>query len=373
MFHFSSIKIHLSIHKGPVFDKVGTGSRLFPSVGLRTPHESIKANFGQDEFRFDINAYVCQERTRVWRTIQSLPITLKVDQLTNESGFTALEGRAYGSLKGRSLPPAPNTETVSRFNEIVLSYLNHYGYSQSYQALKKATSSSQPTSVPAIAPIVGEDMDLDTDAEESVAETLLQEQKEEEALYRRIKILNAVQAGDIDIALEETRLHYPSVLEVEDGLMKFRLRCRKLVELILESAELLKKIQGEKAVSNGHSTVDRSAADGVFDMEMEVDGVPVPVSGTLATNGHTNIADGGGDTDMEIYHQAFGKALAYGQDLQRDYKDDKRELVANLFKQSASLMAFADPVRADQDTAALVSHESRIELANELNKAILGE
>jgi len=34
-------------------------------------------------------------------------------------------------------------------------------------------------------------------------------------------------------------------------------------------------------------------------------------------------------------------------------------------------MAFADPLQADRDTAALVSHESRVELANELNKAIL--
>jgi len=34
-------------------------------------------------------------------------------------------------------------------------------------------------------------------------------------------------------------------------------------------------------------------------------------------------------------------------------------------------MAFADPLEADQETAAQVSHESRIELANELNKSIL--
>ena len=76
---------------------------------------------------------------------------------------------------------------------------------------------------------------------------------------------------------------------------------------------------------------------------------------------------------MEIYHQAFGKALAYGQSLQWEYRGDKREEVVNLFQRSASLLAFTDPLQADRETGALVSHESRLELANELNKAILGE
>jgi hypothetical protein len=34
---------------------------------------------------------------------------------------------------------------------------------------------------------------------------------------------------------------HPKVLEREEGLMRFKLRCRKFVELILEAAELKKK------------------------------------------------------------------------------------------------------------------------------------
>jgi len=269
----------------------------------------------------------------------------------------------------------PSSETKGKLDDIVLSYLNHHGYSKSYQALKKAMNAEKLPSAPVaptIAP-VGEDMDLDTDVEEAATASTLFERKEEQDLQDRIKILRAVQSGDIDSALAETQQHYPRVLEADGGLMKFRLRCRKLVELIIESAELLKKLQAEKAIANtnGHSAIPGSSTvDGMFDMEMDVEAQTTSSTSIPLGNGRPP-TDIGVESTAEIYHQAFGKALAFGQSLQWEYRDDKREEVVNLFKRSASLLAFADPLQADQETGALVSHESRVELANELNQAIL--
>jgi len=175
--------------------------------------------------------------------------------------------------------------------------------------------------------------------------------------------------------LTETQKHYPSVLETDGGFMKFRLRCRKLVELIVEAAELLKKIQAERAAvsTNGHSAArEVSTVDGVFDMEMDLDSGPTSSTRPSFSNGGTrNGSNPVEELAMEVYHQAFGKALAFGQSLQGEYRENKREEVVSLFKSSASLMAFTDPLRADQEICGLASHESRIELASELNQAIL--
>jgi hypothetical protein len=377
--HLSSEKWLTGLMKGLIFDRVGVERRLFPSVGLRTPRESVKANFGQEEFRFDIDAYVYQERTRVWRTIQSIPLTLTVDLRTHRSAFTSFTDKTI-SIDNSQPAHAPSSETKGKLDEIVLSYLNHHGYCKSYQAMKKTMSVGQVPQVPQ-APTtllsIGDDMDLDTDVEEAATANTLQERKEERDLRNRIKILKAVQSGHIDTALTETQKHYPSVLETDGGFMKFRLRCRKLVELIIEAAELLKKIQAERAAvsTNGHSAArEVSTVDGVFDMEMDLDSGPTSSTRPSFSNGGTrNGSNPEEETAMEVYHQAFGKALAFGQSLQGEYRENKREEVVSLFKSSASLMAFTDPLRADQEICGLASHESRIELASELNQAILGE
>lgn len=49
---------------GPVFRDLASADELYPSVGLRTSGEAIRANFGHEKFMFDIDSYIKREETQ---------------------------------------------------------------------------------------------------------------------------------------------------------------------------------------------------------------------------------------------------------------------------------------------------------------------
>lgn len=66
----------------------------------------------------------------------------------------------------------------------------------------------------------------------------------------------------------------------------------------------------------------------------------------------------------------LGEALAYGQQLQEDYRDDMREDVQRVLRDSFSLLAYTDP--RGSVVGHLLEESGRREVAEELNSAILG-
>ncbi|PBL01480.1 hypothetical protein ARMGADRAFT_1073763 [Armillaria gallica] len=132
-------------------------------------------------------------------------------------------------------------------------------------------------------------------------------------------------SGDIDAALSETQKCHPSVLEAEEGLMMFKLRCRKFVELILEAGEMKKAM---KPKSHAHPDVSDS------DSEM-VDGMDL------------------------------------GDDMSMDIDDGFSNGVSMSAAEKLGILAWDDPLEAGGSAAEVVGIEARIALANELNQAIL--
>lgn len=192
----------------------------------------------------------------------------------------------------------------------------------------------------------------------------------------RTRIAHNVVAGDIDAALEETQLHHPKVLEAEGGLMLFKLRCRKFVELILKGAEIKRQMGRTEHISrDGQESTD----------EMDVDDDSPPVASptlTSTVNGfESNVLPGdvgpkipGGKTAATArYDAATTEAIAYGQMLQADYKGDPRPEVEAIFQRTFGIVAWDDPLRAGGSAAEVAGHHSRVALANELNQAILSE
>lgn len=53
----STTKVLISI-LGPAFKNIKTDTNLFPSVGMKRPHEHLRVNFGQSPFIFDIDRVV---------------------------------------------------------------------------------------------------------------------------------------------------------------------------------------------------------------------------------------------------------------------------------------------------------------------------
>jgi hypothetical protein len=66
----------------------------------------------------------------------------------------------------------------------------------------------------------------------------------------------------------------------------------------------------------------------------------------------------------------LGEALAYGQQLQEDYRDDIREDVQRVLRDAFSLLAYTDP--RGSVVGHLLEESGRKEVAEELNSAILG-
>jgi hypothetical protein len=116
--------------------------------------------------------------------------------------------------------------------------------------------------------------------------------------------------------------------------MLFKLRCRKFVELILDAADALKRTKGERA-----------------------DGLPkrAPSAATA-----------------EAAQISLANALAYGQQLELDYKDDTRPEIAAYLKRTFSVVAYEDPLNVAGEVGRIAGQESRNTLAMEMNEAILG-
>jgi hypothetical protein len=342
----------------------------------------VRANFGHELFKFDIENHVLQQRNATWTSIQSAPWTWPV---------------AGG--EGKDLTPAStsNTEThvKSQINDLVLAYLSHHGYARTARAFEVQSSargglstlkSSSTFASSSTSHLAEHDQIMDMD---DVPQSPTIAPASMDDIDTRTRIVHAVLAGDIDAALSDTQTHFPRALDADAGLMLFKLRCRKFVELVLEAAELRKRMRAEEAeMSVEVDGDDKGTLDG---MRMDVDD-EAGVSDAGVMNGY----GGGGSSTSAIpikhkrkasfasyshsslsgatvaqYGSALERAVAYGQELQSDYKD--RPEVRAIFKRTSVIMAFEDPLGAGGDAAEVAGQAARANLATEVNQAILRE
>ncbi|QRV90926.1 Ran-binding protein 9 [Ceratobasidium sp. AG-Ba] len=331
---------------------------LYPSVGLRTPKERVLANFGQQPFRFDIATYVMQQKDRVWRDIQRTPL----DVLKSPTRIVRAEPEAAALSS-----PEREAETLRRpLRALVLSYLTHHGYSSTARALR-ATTINPPTTL-------GGDTSMD---EERQVEHELEQDEDDTAARQRI--VRAVSVGDIDSALAEIESQYPKFVAADRdehdeetgmdadigdngeatnsmGMVMFRLRCRKLVEMVLaaEGDDLDEEASPDTPTRHSLTLKGKDKGKGKASRDsMDLDG-DVDMSPTEPTSG-----------------RGLAAALEYGQFLHQKYGKDRRPGVAAELRAAAGLVAYTDPRTALGPAGALVCAEARVKLADEVNKVIL--
>lgn len=124
---------------------------LYPTVGMQSMCGRLKANFGQERFVYDIEAYAQQQRERV-----------------------------LSSVMARKLPA-----DYRILSDTVLAYLMHNGYSGTAEAFAK-----------------------DAGREEIY-------QKERDSMMKRQAVCNKVLAGDIDGAIKQLEKQFPEVLKTQ--------------------------------------------------------------------------------------------------------------------------------------------------------------
>ncbi|KAJ7139527.1 hypothetical protein C8R44DRAFT_764701 [Mycena epipterygia] len=332
---------------GSVFKDIGKSSDLYPSIGLRHSGEAVRVNFGQDPFKFDIEYHVHQQRIQTWSNILTTPID------PSFVGDDKLNGGAVISSKAKAVP-VTEEQAKGAINKLVLSYLAHHGYAKTARAFQK-----QSVGLSGVSSTAG-DQDVDMDGSgASVTDSPLGFDGDMEL---RTRIVNSVVAGDIDTALSETKNHYPSVLEADEGLMLFKLRCRKFVELLLEATELHKKMKTEDIVDDD-------------EMGMDIDDDAVPLASPVLPRfpmGSKRVSFSPARTSNKAQVEgALNQAIIYGQTLLNDYTSDKRPEVQTMFNRTVGIVAWHDPIEHGGVAAEVAGPEARVELANELNQAIL--
>ena len=334
---------------------------------MRHNGESIRVNFGHEPFKFDIDYHVQQQRDTTWRRILGTPLDgsflSDLSKRTSEEKDDVKEKYNSGILT--------EEHTKSMISRLVLSYLIHHGYAKAAQSLQQQQALLEDN----LRKVATADQDMVTDSILSGNEKMDLSTLEDD-IERRTRIVNAVVTGNIDLAISETAKYHPLVLEAEAGLMLFRLRCRKFVELVLEASELKKRRKAEQ--------VDKVASmeiDGMDDVDwvgMEIDDElkePIDVGHSNGFLGPTTSVGLGKrrESTTSLVEQALNRAISYGQSLANDYKADTRPEVKQLFKRTFAIVAWDDPREAGGLVAEVVSPEARISLANELNQAILSE
>lgn len=274
--------------------------------------------------------------------------------------------------------------------QLVLSYLAHHGYAKTARAFQEQCEGARRASGSG-------DHTMDVTSGGSGGASSLDAEYD---LRTRIEVINSVLKGDVDTAIALTRDHHPSVLEREQGLMLFKLRCRKFVELILQASNALKKVQAEQAAVEEQehrqaqqlAAYERAMADadalgsGVAMDVDDDDARPSIRTSETSTSASSPTPPPPPPTRTSRRHSphpptpsslaakaALHTAIEYGQKLEADYKTDGRAEVRGHLKRTFGVVAYADPIAAGGEVAEMAGQEARARLANELNQAILGE
>lgn len=258
-------------------------------------------------------------------------------------------------------------------NKLVLSYLAHHGYVKTARAFQKQTRDAveERTSV-------DDDIEMDdVPGPSTSSSSSFPTSKLEADIELRTRIVNSVLCGDIDSALSETRKHYSGTLEAEEGLMLVKLRCRKFVELVLETAELEKKMKAAKAKEEASAP----EMDGIEEDGMGMDVDDEMISASPIANGSNGVSLLSSDVPSRPpsaralctsqYEAALNAALTYGKTLDQDFKATKSPEAKNIFIQTFAILTSSDPLSAGGAIAEVAGHDARVKLANELNQAIL--
>ncbi|GJN92586.1 hypothetical protein Rhopal_005617-T1 [Rhodotorula paludigena] len=293
--------------------------KLFPTVGLRTPNEAVRVNFGAEPFKFDIEGLVLERKRAVLARLATTDVS--------DASLVPSPTPSIPSL----LPPSKQARLHETLQVLISSYLIHTGCAAAAAAFDEQiqeerlersrnlglTSGRGLQAIPAQA-------NGSKRASAPIAAT--------GAIRARIR--SAVLAGDARLALQLIEESYPAALDpgapgtdAEDGDITFRLRCRIFIEAVLELSRASRDPAAISSASNPSPAVP-------------------PV----------NLDD----------------LISLGQSLHAAYSADPRPAVRSELEAVLGLMAYADPEReATGRTRDLLDPSEREKLADEVNRAVL--
>lgn len=182
---------------------------LTPIIGLKNGN-SVSSNFGQNEFIFDIDGYINDEKLKIYKKIFNYTKDSKSDVINRINVNTDKE--------------IPNV-----LQNLVSSYFNHLGYIDISKTFLQEIKNEQ----------VDETLIKNFNKIETISSI------DENNLKIRQQIRKYLISGDIDSSIKLTNLNFPKVFGKNEEIL-FKLNCNKFIQLI-------KKTQIDEAIEFGQS------------------------------------------------------------------------------------------------------------------------
>ncbi|KAG0361728.1 hypothetical protein BG005_007434 [Podila minutissima] len=344
---------------------------LYPTVGMRTVGEIVEANFGQQEFLFDIEEYVKEEKVEAWQALEEKLQKVAVEQ--NQAGLMS-----------------------QNLSDLVLSYMIHHGYSES--ALQFSKDLAPPPSSTSYVPQRGgrgphDDVSMSpTTAKHGKPSLSVGDDRSSSVLdaERRKNIRIAIMAGEIDCAMRLLEDHYPGIMDQNEDML-LQLRCRKFVEMVTSSSSHLKALDKQEKLGGSHHDMEMAETNGHTQRKTatQLESTPEPMDVDQANNLNKSptarkkakMVDKsatpttkGASSDEGL--EGLGRlkdAIKYGQYLQEQYRDSQRSSIQDMLIDSFSVLAYSDPEPGVSLTAAAPVSKpvSRKAVADTVNTAIL--
>ncbi|KAL9132239.1 MAG: hypothetical protein Q9217_000043 [Psora testacea] len=303
---------------GNAFRDINPGIALYPSVGMRRPHAHLVVNFGQRPFTFDIDTMVERQKEQIRGEINSTDVS--------------------------SIHPTLNKDDMCK--ALVAQYFSHDDYVETAQAFAEE--------------VRRETVALNGTPESPIDGYLAIEEDHDAANRQQIRA--AILDGDIDTALRLTNTYFPHVLSAHRDI-DFRVRCRKYIEMMRLAADLLDTPPVSEPTNtqatNGHAE------------EMDLDEMPAQKSSEADAWDKIDTSNTI-SRDMR-WHDLVSKAIAYGQELNHEFKDETDPQFRDQFKETMKelfgMLAYKDARKSP--AARWLEVGERVKVAEGLNAAIL--
>jgi hypothetical protein len=332
---------------GTAFRDIKSDTPYYPTVGMKKHGETLRANFGQEPFAFDIDKVVQDEKAAIQAEIN----------------------------RPHSANTVASTDETQLIHKLVAQYLAHDGYVETARAFAeevvdeaRALANDDNATVPYRE--VVEDLEALNRQSESPLTHLLAYSN------TNLEIRAAILEGDIDKALKHTTAYYPHVLRDNENIY-FKLRCRKFIEMIRQCNELNAQCHPIATPTSKRSTTSaynnrNSTATDEYDFEMELDeqlGVHNPVPSWDNKDDELDDEDDVDHKETKL-QQLTQDTIEYGMELRTEFANDPRREVKRALEDTFALIAYENA--KESSLAPLLEVAGRTPVAEELNSAILG-
>ncbi|KAJ9104422.1 hypothetical protein QFC21_001917 [Naganishia friedmannii] len=350
---------------GHAFKNIAPADKLYPSIGLRTPGETVQCNF-TGPFKYDIVTHVRQVKRDLLNTIlRKDSVNIKADvstgeDLQREHTLTpiAVSGKSStkNTIKKATTSTATSQQVIRNIDgalaPAVLSYLQHNGFFGSAAAMRKDMSSRKRLLDTGVE-------DFNSARHQKIAKTEKWYETQEDSWRQLQNVKRDYQENRLSKVWDTLRINvkpsiaYPHFLDSFDALWSCRIRTRYFLKIV---SKILVRTDYKGAETVDQTTVNLPELKQDPDFKKFVLG-DLDLSGLL-------------QSQMPHEFDASSVLLALGQHMRNLHGDSSNPSVKQAVDEAVSYIPYVSTCDLPADMCERISQAALAEEAEELVRAI---